>query len=966
MPAPLIFRCAGLPIRCANLPTVEPFRTKIVASLPRVVRAERERLLAEAGFNPSLVAADKVPFDLLSDSGAGALSDRQAAELLTGDEAYAGSRDFAKLRAAVTELFGFDLVVPVHQGRGAENLVARTMLSEAAVVASNVPFETTVAHIRKQNARAIDVVGSVAPPFAGDLDVAALGGVRHREGEALAFVVVGMTCNALGGRPVSMRNLEDVQAWCRREGLPLVVDGSRVFENAWFSAQAEPAWQGRPVADVVRAIGDLADVLYMSGKKDGLNKIGGFVAVRDRGLYRRMVDQCLMFEGMPSYGGMAGRDMAALATGLREGADDRHLEHRIGQVRRLGDRLRAAGVPFWDPPGGHCIVLDAARFAPTLTHPGCALAAALYVAGGIRGAAFAGTAGGPRGGSGGLFHQAAGAAAVNLVRLAVPRRVYTEAQLAHVADAVAHVWNHRGAIAELRVVSSPPGRAKFATRFEPVGADGGGVGAGVEAGAGTDGGSEAGTGTDGGFGRGIPAIAEPGDSVAPFVRAVVERFEEIGHEGRRAPLERAGYSTFALDAAEVAIDLFTDSGTAAMSTAQWARQWLADDTLIGSCSAARFQEAVRETYGFEHALATHQGRGAEAVLFEVLGARGRAVTTNMQFFSTAQHIRRVGCRLVDVICDDAYDLTANVPFKGNVDLARLGNALADDDVAVAIVSLTVNDAGGQPVSRENLQAVSHMCRERGVPLWLDATRAAENAWFVRRHEGESQPLGAVLHDLMDLADGIWVSGKKDLLVNIGGFLAFRDDALLPRMLDASVLYEGMPGSGGLAGRDLEFMAIGMREMVGEPYMAHRVGQIRRLWERLKQGGVPVLDPPGGHSVMVDAEAFLPHVASDQFPGHALANALFLDSGVRAMPVFTHLCAGQSAGPVAGSDRAKREMLRLTIPRRVYSQAQLDHAADALVRLYQQRDRVHGLQPVEHSGMFPFITGRFAPAKLAGV
>jgi tyrosine phenol-lyase len=908
---------------------MEPFKAKVVRPIPVVPREVRAAALADAGWNPSLVPADKVPYDFLSDSGTGALSDRQVAALMTGDEAYAGSRDFGTLKAAVTSLFGFDRLLPVHQGRGAENLLCRALLAPGAIVASNAPFETTVAHVGNQKARAVDVIGTEEPPFSGNVDIAALEACDRP-----AMVVVGMTCNAMGGRPVSLANLARVRGYCDRAGVPLVVDGSRLFENAWFVAEAEADWQGRPVADIVRTIADMADVLYMSGKKDALNKIGGFVAVRDEKLFRTLVDLGLIFEGMPSYGGMAGREMAALAAGLGEAADDRYLTHRVAQIRSMADRLRAAGVPFLDPPGGHCLVLDAVRFVPASGIPGCALNAALYDVAGIRGAALAGKTGALEGGPSGLFHEKAGAT-VNLVRLAIPRRTFTDAQLAHVADLVAHVWAHRDKIADLVVADSPPGRAKFASRFALAASA-----------------------------APMPSVTIATDS-APFVRAVVEPFDLVGPEGRRAPLERAGFSMFSLDSAEVAIDLFTDSGTSAMSAAQWARQWQADDVSIGSCSHARFQEAVRQTYGFPHALATHQGRGAEAVLFEALGAAaGRAVVTNMQFFSTAQHIRRVGADLVDVIRDEAYDLSADAAFKGDVDLEKLRRALSDRDVAVVALSLTVNDAGGQPMSRANLAAAADLCRDAGVPLWLDATRLAENAWFVREAEQSAgSPRGSLaghVRDLAGLATGMWVSAKKDCLVNIGGFIAFRDEALRLKLLDTLILYEGMPGSGGLAGRDLEFMAVGMAEMVDEAYMAHRVGQVRRLWQKLDAAGIPVLRPPGGHAVMVDSEAFLPHVAPDQFPGHVLANALYLESGVRAMPVWTHLRPGVS--PKA----AKREMLRLTIPRRVYSEAQLDYVAKALIRLHARREALSGLTMTDGDGMFPFITGRFAQVKVAQV
>ncbi|MBM3267875.1 MAG: tryptophanase [Candidatus Sericytochromatia bacterium] len=887
----------------------------MVAPIPVVPRPQRAAALARAWFNPSLVPADLISFDLLSDSGAGALSDRQAASLATGDEAYAGSRDFADLAAAVQDLFGFPRIVPTHQGRGAENLLCRALLRAGAVVASNAPFETTLAHIGNVEARAVDVAAGGA---SGDLDLAAL--ATAHSGQGVSLVIASLTCNGRGGRAVSIGNLLAVRDWCRGAGVPLAVDASRIFENAAMVAESEGAWAGRPAREIVRAAADAANVLYMSGKKDGLNKIGGFIAVRDPALAGRLVDLCLVFEGMPTYGGMAGRDMAALAQGLREAADDRHLAHRRAEAGALASSLREAGVPFLDPPGGHCLLLDAARFFPGVAHPGCTLAAALYEAGGVRGAALPGQAG--------LFHEHGGAQ-VDLVRLAIPRRVYTAEQLAGVAAVVAHVWQHRDRVRPLAIAESPPGRNKFATRFTCAG----------------DAVCEA-----------MPPGPEP--TGAPFVRRVVEVLPDPDLAARRQALDRAGWNMFALDASGVGVDLFTDSGTAAMSAAQWARQWLADDTLIGSCSLARFQEAARATYGMPYALATHQGRGAEAVLFDVLVAPGRAVATNMQFFSTAQHIRRVGADLVDVIGDAAYDLERDAPSKGDVDLGKLRRALGEHDVALVAISTTVNDAGGQPVSRRNLEQVAEICRDARVPLWLDMTRLAENAWFVREAEGGRAPLAGVVRELADLAAGGWVSAKKDCLVNIGGILVFRDDGLLPRLLNALILYEGMPGSGGLAGRDLEFMAVGMREMVDEAYMAHRIGQVRRLWARLRDAGVPVLRPPGGHAVMVDAAAFLPHLAQDESPGHALAAALYLECGARAMPVATGLHAG---GQRRAGDR--REMLRLTIPRRVYSDAQLAAVADALIGLCGRAGTIPGLRPAEADGQFPFITGRFAPASL---
>lgn len=867
---------------------MEPYKAKMVRPLPTVGAAERGRLLEAAGYNPSLLPADRILFDLLSDSGTGALSDRQAGALMQGDEAYAGSRDYYQLGDAVSSLFGFHHVLPVHQGRGAENLLMRTLLSAGDTVAANAPFETTRAHVEAQGARILDAGPSDPSAAWADFDLELL-----QKGGTIKLLVAGLTCNALGGRPVRSSNLAAIRDFCREYGVPLIVDGSRIFEQAALLKAQEPGMANLSAREIARSIADLAHVFYMSGKKDGLNKAGGFIAVRDPALHARLAAAGLIFEGMPSYGGMAGRDMAALAIGLREGVDDRYLTHRLNQIARLADKLRAAEVPFRDPPGGHAIMLDATAFLGGEL-PSCAVSAALYRAGGVRGAAMD----------------------ARWVRLALPRRVYGDDHLDAIADVAIHVWNHRAAIRHLETTHAVEGRARFSTRFEPTSS-----------------------------GADLPACVLAPHS--PFVNEIIELMPDPGRHGRQAALDRAFGNLYSLESSAVEIDLFTDSGTAAMSTAQWGRAWMGDDASLGSASLRRLQETIHEVYGMPHALATHQGRGAEAVLFDTLVKPGQAVVVNMHFFSTVQHLRRVGAVIVDAIDRVAYDIGSTQPFKGNLDLDRLDQALAAGNVAIVTISLTVNDAGGQPVSSANLAGVAERCKAAGVPLWLDATRACENAWFVRRDERPDLAIPEILREQVALADGIWVSAKKDCLVNIGGFVATKHQAIAESLLDRLILYEGMPGNGGLAGRDLEFIAQGIREMTDEAYLDHRIGQIKKLHDHLSRAGVPVLAPPGGHAVLLDAEAFLPHLGRDEWPGHALASALFLEAGVRAMPIRTQL------GP-----SGKREMVRLTLPRRVYSQSQLTAVAEAIIRLHRDCKAIPGIRMVDRPEAFPYITGKF--------
>ena len=456
-----------------SFPPAEPFRIKMVEAIRLIPPAERAQRLREAGYNLFRLRAADVYIDLLTDSGTGAMSDRQWSALMLGDEAYAGSRSFDRLREAVGDVFGFPHVLPTHQGRGAEHVLFSELVEPGQHVIGNIHFDTTRAHIEHRRAvpedLAVDAIHEPAAraPFKGDLDVSKADALLTAVGrDQVALILVTVTCNAGGGQPVSLGNLRAVRALADRYRVPFFLDACRIAENAWFIKEREPGYAGRSVSAIIREMCDLADGCTFSGKKDALVNIGGFAAFRDEGLYERAASLGVLFEGFPTYGGMAGRDLEAMAQGLREVTDEAYLAWRIGQVRALGEAMLASGVPIVEPVGGHAVFLDALRFLPHLPrphYPAQALACALYEEGGVRGVEIGAVLAGrdpltreerfPR---------------LELVRLAVPRRVYTQSHMAVVADTAASVLRRRETVTGLRMIHEAAVLRHFTARFDPL------------------------------------------------------------------------------------------------------------------------------------------------------------------------------------------------------------------------------------------------------------------------------------------------------------------------------------------------------------------------------------------------------------------------------------------------------------------------------------------------------------------
>lgn len=447
----------------------------------------------------------------------------------------------------------------------------------------------------------------------------------------------------------------------------------------------------------------------------------------------------------------------------------------------------------------------------------------------------------------------------------------------------------------------------------------------------------------------------------PFRIKMVEPVAMVSREERERVAKEAGFNTFLIPSEDVYIDLLTDSGTNAMSDRQWAGMMLGDEAYAGSRNFFHLEKTVQELLGTKYVVPTHQGRGAENILSSIAIKPGQYVPGNMYFTTTRFHQEHNGGIFVDIIRDEAHDATIDIPFKGDIDLNKLQKIIDEhgpEGIAYVCLAVTVNLAGGQPVSMKNMKEVSELCHKYGIKVFFDATRFAENAYFIKeREEGYAdKTIKEIVHEMFSYSDGATMSGKKDGIVNIGGFLALNDEDLFMKAKELVVVYEGMPSYGGMAGRDMEALAIGLKESMQYEYIKHRVMQVRYLGDKLKEAGVPIVEPVGGHAVFLDARRFCPHLTQEQFPAQSLANELFIESGVRSMERGI-VSAGRDKD-TGENHTPKLETVRLTIPRRVYTYKHMDVVADAVIKLYKHREDIRGLKFVYEPKQLRFFTAKF--------
>jgi tryptophanase len=451
--------------------------------------------------------------------------------------------------------------------------------------------------------------------------------------------------------------------------------------------------------------------------------------------------------------------------------------------------------------------------------------------------------------------------------------------------------------------------------------------------------------------------------IEPFRIKSVEPIYFNSPEERRDILEKAFYNPFLIRSTDVLIDLLTDSGTSAMSSSQWAGIMHGDESYAGSPSFFRFEETIQRITGMPLVIPTHQGRAAEKILFSILGGQGKYFVSNTLFDTTRANIEFSGAEGVDLICEEGKHPGIPAPFKGNMDAAALKRFISDkgaENIPLCIITVTNNSGGGQPVSMQNIKEIRNICLKNGISLFIDACRFAENSYFIKlREDGYSNKTVAdIARELFSYADGCTMSAKKDAFANIGGFLAMHNPELALQCRNLLVITEGFPTYGGLAGRDLEAISIGLNEVMDENYLQYRIRSIEYLTNKLISAGVPVMQPAGGHAVYIDAKKFLDHIPVVQYPGQALVGALYLHGGIRSVEIgslmFGKYDEHQNLIP------ATLELVRLAIPRRVYTQSHIDYVAEVIIEVFNNRRAIKGLQIVEEATILRHFTAKLKP------
>jgi tyrosine phenol-lyase len=881
-------------------PVAEPHKIKTVRLLSFPSLEERKRHLAAAGFNVFNLTPEQVTLDMMS-LGSGASSQEQLAGQLVGDEAYAGSRNFENLQAAVQDVLGHGYICPTHNILGSVKLLVSTMVPPGSVIPSNGRDRMDV--LTPREVEVSDVRNRSEPVFTGNMDL------EHLE-ETLGrgpVPIIDLQAFADGQHPCSLGNLRAVRALADKFGARLVLDGSRILENAWYVQQHEPGLADRSIESLVRQFVKTSHIFQLDGAQDPKANTGGLLTTDNPDDHERFMNEVVVFEGLHTYGGMAGRTLEVFARGIREMCDEEEVHWVMHQTERFTQRLRDAGVPLERGCDGAYIRTYA--FLPDVgVTARDTFSAALYYFSGVRAVAM------HRRGSEGL------------VPVQIPRLAMTNEQLDQVADAIIALHGRAGDIPALQVVEEGAWRDQMTYHWV------------------------------------FPDLEPIEFDTFPYQVHTVEKVGVLTKGQREKAIREAGYNTFLLPSADVTIDLLTDSGTSAMSTDQWAAYDGVRATSTTSAEYHRLVEVLQDAFGYDHIIPTHQGRAAEHILSQIMIRPGQFVPGNMYFTTTKLHQEMAGGVFVDVIVDEAHDPQSQFPWKGNIDLAKL-SALVDEHGAegMAYISFehSVNLAGGQPASMDNMKDVYTYCSERGIPVFFDATRCVENAYMIQAKDirYNNTPVKDILREMMMYGDGCTVSGKKDFLINIGGLLAFRENAeWTERAEELLRIYEGNVTDGGLATADLAAIARGVEEMVDDRYIRSRVRQTEFLGSLLLEAGVPIVEPPGSHAIFLDARRFLPHIDQDEYPAQRLAAAIFVETGVRAMERGN---VSKGRNPQTGENyRPALELVRLTIPRRVYSNDHMRAVAEGIIRVWEKRDEVRGLRFVYEPDKLRFFQGRF--------
>lgn len=887
----------------------EPYKIKIVEPIRNMTRDERLHALDKASYNTYRLREEEVYLDFSNSRGNAAMSHGQWGGLMIGDEAYAGSVNFEHLYEAANEVFGKKFLIPTHRGVGAEHLIVNVLAEKGQKILGNTPTPSMKNLTNRYGLEYVDLtVKEGKDPtseysYKGDINLDKLRRIIKSD-PSVAFVLFNTASVLNGGQAFSIKNFTKAHKIAKKKGIPVIVDASAIFTYGVMLKEIEKKQES--CFNIAKKVLELADIVYLSAREDLMCHTGGLILTDKAEWYVDFRSLVVVFEGLHTYGGLAGRDLEAIAVSLRELKEYEFIFHRH-ETLKISEKIKKLGYQIFEPVGTIGILVDLS-FLERGKFPAHAYSAALYLASGVRA--------GPHGVYLGIY---------------IPRRIYTPLHFEYLIEALDKAKDLTDIPALELVKEFDPMNDELA-KFRPT--------------------------------RDFPMEAHPFMvEPEPYKIKAVEPIVITSKDRREKAIEEAGWNTFLLKSQDVYIDMLTDSGTSAMSSEQWAKLVATSESLNFSEAHEIFVETIREIYGFPYVIPTHQGRAAEHILNQVLVTPGKYVPNNMYFTTSREHQERAGGIHVDVVIDAAHEPTVKHPFKGNIDKEKLLDLIKEvgpHQIAYVRLELNMNMGGGQPVSMDNAIEISEICHEFGIPLVYDATRAAENAYFIKiREPGMNEySIEEIFKQLMSYADAITVSAKKDLLVNIGGFIATRDQNLFQKMEKLVAIFEGHPADGGLAKRDLVAMAVGAKEMLRFEHLRHRIYQVEYLANRLLGEGIPIVEPPGGHAVFLDAKRFLPHLPQDEFPAQRLAGEIYIASGVRTMERGI-VSAGRD--PRTGKHHyPKLELVRITIPRRVYTKNHLDVVADGIIEVFRNRENVKGLKMVFEPPTLRFFTARFKP------
>lgn len=871
----------------------EPYKLKTIRHLVFTDFQERIDALMDADYNTFNIPSYLVTFDMTS-QGTSAVSQDQFAGLFIGDETYAGSRNFENLVGNVKKIFGHDNVCPTHNLIGSHKLIAATMVNENDVIYSNSQKPAELINDRKASTELILAADNT---FTGNICLDTL--KKKLAGTKQPFVYIELYAD--GYKAVSLANIKEARKIAEKNNTHLVVNGSYIIATANFIRKNEAGYENKTIKELVLEIASLAHVFVIDAGQDPRTNTGGLIATNVYDLYDKYMNEVVVYEGLHTYGGMAGRTMEVFSRGIEEMVYEKQSFWINQQTEVFAAQLR--NVPFFFGADG--VYIKAAEFLPGIENPAHTLAAALYLKSGIR-----------------TFLE--GRFGADILPLQIPRMALTNEQLIEIAEAVNELYEERAKINGLMLQNDPDWNDEAFFKWKR------------------------------------PIVEEFNFGAEPFN---IQQIEYVGEATKAERLEyakEAGYNTFLLQSKHVAIDFLTDSGTTAQSTDQWATYLSSVETQASSENYFELVETLKEVTGYEFIIPTHQGRAAEHIMSQCLIKDG-FVPGNMYFTTTKLHQEMAGGTFVDVICDEAHQPTNQFRWKGNIDLNKIKKIVDEhgaDKIPYISFELSVNLAGGMPVHMDNAKEVYEYCEENNIYVMWDATRAIENAYMVKKYDERytDATITDIVHEIFSYGHGCTVSSKKDYMVNIGGFLGIKDDEeFYLKALEMIRKYEGSITTGGLAAADLAVHALGAIEMLDYDYIRNRVEQTQYLGEKLLEAGVPIVEPVGSHAVFLDAKRFLPHLDQDQYPSQALATALFVDSGVRAMERGNVSSGRKKNGE---NYRPALELVRLTIPRRAYTNAHMDLVADSIIKLYKHRDTIKGLRFTYEPKNLRFFQGRF--------